>query len=120
MALEDYSSDRGQVRLLIGDVDPDDYLLPDEAIDGYLDIAGGTVKLAAADALDAIASSEALLSKKITTQDRSTDGPAVAQALRKHAEALRNRAAEEGEDSFFDVFGIAARPARAEGEEYRL
>ena len=51
--------------------------------------------IGAAQALDVIASSEALLSKKITTQDLTTDGPAVAEALRAHAAALRKQYADE-------------------------
>ena len=51
--------------------------------------------LGAAQALDVIASSEALLSKKITTQDLTTDGPAVAEALRAHAAALRKQYVDE-------------------------
>lgn len=90
------------VRLLIADTEAD--IFDDSEITQFLVINQGSVKRAAADALDTIASSEALLSKKITTQDRSTDGPAVADALRRHAEALRTRAqAEEdaAEDSPF-------------------
>ena len=56
---------------------------------------GGSVLYGAADALDAIATSEVLLSKKIITQDLSTDGPAVAAELRKQAAALRARARAE-------------------------
>ena len=51
--------------------------------------------LAAADALDVLATSEVRLSKKITTQDLETDGPAVAAELRKQAAALRDRYARQ-------------------------
>ena len=44
------------------------------------------------DALDAIASNEALDQKKTKVGDISTDGPAVAKALREHAEQLRKQA----------------------------
>lgn len=47
------------------------------------------VKLAAADALDIIASSEAMIQKRIKLLDLTTDGPAVADSLRKHAKTLR-------------------------------
>lgn len=47
------------------------------------------LRLAAADALDAIASSQALVQKKIMLLDLKTDGPAVADALRAHATTLR-------------------------------
>jgi len=100
-----------QVRLLIGDTDQE--IFSDTELSNFLEINVGSVKRAAADALDTIASSEALLSKKITTQDRSTDGPAVAEALRKHADALRARAREEEEvvedDPFAMVFPTVTR-----------
>lgn len=91
----DYTSPAGQVRLLIADTDEANLLLNDEQIAAFLRLEGGNVKLAAAQALDAIASSEALISKKITTVDgASTDGPAVAAELRQRAQALREQAAE--------------------------
>lgn len=49
------------------------------------------VRLAAADALDAIASSQALIQKKIKILDLETDGPALAKALRDHAVTLRKQ-----------------------------
>ena len=61
-------------------------------------------KAAAARMLDLIAGSELLLSKKITTQDLSTDGPAVAAELRRMATSLRKEAAE---DSGMDAWGVA-------------
>jgi hypothetical protein len=73
-----------------------------------------TLKRAAADALDAIASSEALVSKKIRTQAGvSTDGPAVAAALRAHAKELRAQAAElddDGDDVAFEVAEFTPYP----------
>lgn len=84
------------VRLLIAD--PGDplhgatTLLSDEQLQAFLDLEGNSIKRAAADALEAIAVSETLVSKKITTQDLSTDGPAVAKALRDQAASLREQA----------------------------
>lgn len=81
--------------------------------------------LGAAQALDIIASSEALLSKKITTQDLTTDGPAVAEALRAHAAALRKQYADEkaeadGEaDWGVEVVSLSQRPHRREATEPR-
>ena len=78
------------VRLLIADQSfpplLEDYQL------GLLIDQGGSTLHGAADALDAIATSEVLIAKKITTQDLATDGPAVAAELRKQATALRARA----------------------------
>lgn len=104
MAL-DYTTPAGQVRLLVSDVDEAALLLTSAQVDGYLAVEGGNVKLAAAAALDAIASSEALVSKKITSQGMSTDGPAVAASLRQQAASLRQQVAEGvGDDDVgFDV-----------------
>lgn len=48
-------------------------------------------RLAAADALDIIASSEVLIQKRIKMMDFQTDGPAEATALRAHAKSLREQ-----------------------------
>lgn len=88
----DYTTPLGQVRLLTADLDPAAPLLSDEMYTGYLTLQDGNVHRAAADALDAMATSEVLLSKKIRTQDLQTDGPAVAAELRKQAATLRGRA----------------------------
>lgn len=61
-----------------------------------------SLKLAAAQLLDMLAGSELLMSKKITSQDLTTDGPAVAAELRALAAELRRQDAE--------AWGIAAAP----------
>lgn len=63
------------------------------------------VKRAAADVIDALANNEALVLKKIKTEDLETDGPATANALRNGARALRAQADQEDEDNnmFFDI-----------------
>ena len=91
--MSDYTSPEWQVRLLIGDSEPGIYDTGE--ITGFLALTGGNILLAAAHALDTIASTEALLSKKIVTQDLQTDGPAVAAELRAHAKALRAQAAAD-------------------------
>jgi hypothetical protein len=84
----DLTTNEGVVRMLIPDTDPDSYLLDDDELTAMLALEG-TVRSAAALALETIASSEAMVSKKIRTQDLSTDGPAVAVELRGRAAALR-------------------------------
>lgn len=86
----DYTSDVGKVRLLVPDVDEANLLLADEQVTAFLALEG-SVKLAAAQALDVIASSEALVSKVIKTQDVSTDGAKVAAELRARAAGLRQQ-----------------------------
>lgn len=77
------------------------YLL-DATIQDILDLQSGnepvdgaTLRFAAANCLEAIASSQALILKRITLLDLQTDGPALADSLRKHAEALRSVAQDE-------------------------
>lgn len=96
----DPSTPTGRVRLLIGDIDPRNPLFTDAQLSGFLGMSpGGTnVFISAALALETIAASEVLISKKITTQDLSTDGPAVAKELRALAERLRKNAAEVDDD----------------------
>ena len=81
----------GLVRLLATDLDEEAPLFTDAQITAFLTLEGNVPRLAAAQALDTIASSEALVSKKIRTQDLSTDGPAVAKELRDRATELRRQ-----------------------------
>jgi hypothetical protein len=90
----------GKVRLLIADVDEDNLVLTDDQIAGYLAIESGSVKRAAATALEAIAVSEVLVSKVIKTQDLQTDGAKVSAELRARAEKLRAQAETDEDDSF--------------------
>ena len=89
----DPTSDAGYVRLLISDVS-DTPVFTDAEIASFI-TRESSPKRAAARALLTIAANEALLAKKITTQDLTTDGPATAEALRKLAAQLR---AEDAED----------------------
>lgn len=113
-----YSTPVGQVRLLIADVGEPAPILDDPQIDGYLAINAGNVRRAAADALDAIADSETLVSKVIKTQDLSTDGTKTADSLRKHADRLRAQA--EDDDFAFDVVDYQPYPGRPELTEYQV
>lgn len=108
------ATDVEQVRLLIGDLDTANQLFTDAQLSLFASI-GGSALHGAAHALDTIATSEALLSKKIRTADGlSTDGPAVADALRKHAAALRERAlAEDNDDEGFIVVDFQPYPLSA-------
>lgn len=91
----------GQLRLLIADTvqrkDPEnptakpEFYLSDAFINGFLSLNSGNLKLAAADALVSFAANEALISKKIRTEDLQTDGPAVTNALRLLAQDYRTQ-----------------------------
>lgn len=119
----DYASARGQVRLLTSDCDEAAFILTDSELGGFLAMHGltatatsaaqATVKRCAADVLDAMATSEALTSKVIRTQDLATDGPKTAAALRDHAARLRAQAddADAATDGgFFDVAEFSPYP----------
>jgi hypothetical protein len=94
-ATYDIATDAGKVRLLCQDTDPANPYFLDDEIEAFLTLEDGDVRLAAASALDAIASSETLILKKISQLGGAlvTDGPAVAKALRDHAKALRDQVA---------------------------
>lgn len=90
-----------QVRLLIPDNEQifgdaeNEYLFATEEIEGYLEIAGGSALRAAAFAMIAIANSEAMISKVIKTQDLTTDGAKVSEAMLKNAAMLLRRADDQ-------------------------
>ncbi len=102
------STEVATVRLLIADthVDLTKRLLSDADLQSFVDLEGGNVKLAAAQALDTVASSEALVGKAIRTQDLATDGAKVAAALRAHAAELRQQVTSAGADSDAGYFEI--------------
>ena len=118
-----YSLPLGQVRLLITDVAeaPADRIFTDDQLDAFFTLCGENVNRTAAKALLVMAASEVLVSKKIRTQDLTTDGPAVSAELRALAKQLNDEAdaadaAAEG--GFFEVvpFGYTLHN---EGEEWR-
>ena len=102
----DPSTDVGKVRLLIPDTDvPDNAVFEDADIEAFLDLEGD-IRLAAAQALDSIAVSEALVQKVLKTMDTQTDGAKLAEALMKRAASLRAQAAQVDEDDD-DQFAVA-------------
>lgn len=120
----DYSTPLGQLRALLSQtkqyVDPQnptapaDYLISDAQLNAYITINQGGLFGAAADALLALATNEALISKKIRTEDLQTDGPAVAGELRRMADLYRQRQKDEYElidlDSSFEVVDYQPTP----------
>lgn len=100
-----YQTPVGQVRSIIPDIkqyeDPENpladaaYYFEDDHIESFLALNNGKIKLAAAQAIDALAINDAYISKKLRTEDLSVDGPAVADALRKGADALRRQQRDE-------------------------
>jgi hypothetical protein len=96
----------GIVRLLINDVGLNDkQVFSDVEIGRFLTLEGDSVKRAAAQALDTIATNEVLVQKVIRTQDLQTDGAKTADAIRKQAVELRRQADEfdENDGYFVDI-----------------
>lgn len=91
------------VRLLIADLDPGNQLFTDVQLALFLTIEGDNVKRAAASALDAMATSEAMVSKVIKDRSLSTDGAKLADAIRKHAAQLREQADVDDDDFAFEI-----------------
>lgn len=95
----DLSTDIGKIRLLITDTDSSKEIFSDEEITSFLSITAidgsNDINLGAAKAMETIAASEALVQKKIKLLDLTTDGPAVAAALRASAALLREQSDSE-------------------------
>jgi hypothetical protein len=106
----DYNAPTGQVRLLLSDIDPSNQVFTDDEIGAFLAIENGSVKRAAAQAIDTQATNEALAAKVFKDHQLETDGAKLADAMRKHAAALRDQAKFDEENSddgfFFDVVDV--------------
>jgi hypothetical protein len=103
------STDIGKVRMLIPDRDEPNAIFQDDEIQAFLDLNDASVKRAAAEALETIASDQALTLKVISTLDLTTNGASLSSALLERAKVLRTAAdlAEEGEDDvLFDYAEI--------------
>lgn len=106
----DPTTDRGRVRLLIGDDDTDNQIFQDASIDAFLALEGDVVKLGAAAALEAIASKQAYIQKVMKVGDLTTDGAKLAQALR---ELAANWRAQVDAEPAFDIAEWSISPAAA-------
>jgi hypothetical protein len=95
------TSDIGRVRLLIPDRSLDLFVFQDEEIEAFLEIEGG-VKLAAALALETIASDIAMVDKVIRIMDLQTDGAKTSDALLARAKLLR----EQAYDADATLYGV--------------
>lgn len=101
----DPTTDIGRVRLLATDLSEDEPLFVDAQIAAFLAVEGDNVKRAAALAIETIATSEALVSKVLTTSDGlTTDGAKLHDSLLKRAKALRDQADVEAGDP--DDYGL--------------
>lgn len=109
------------VRLNITDTgSPEQQLFRDEQLEAWLTQYEGNINRATYRALVTMATSTVLVSKKIRTQDLTTDGPAEAAALLALAKTYKDEAdvADASAGEFFEIipFGTSSHH---EGEEYR-
>ena len=101
--------------------DPDKRLLTDDQLETLLEHYQGSTNRASARALRIIATSEVLVSKAIRTQDLSSDGAKVADALRRLAEDFDREAEAEEMDEDGALWLVPNGPRRrVEGEERRV
>lgn len=106
----------GMVRALIPDIeeipnpnrpfDNDEYLFTDEYLSALLELNGENVRLAAADACEALGTSEGLIAKVIKTEDLQTDGAKLMAQFLARAKQLRARADREEAMDGVDGFDI--------------
>lgn len=106
----DYTEHIRRTRHLVADLDDANKVLTDYQYETFLDLNDGNIRRAAADALDAIAVSELLVSKVIRTQDLQTDGAKVAAELRARAKDLRAQADAADEQADWFGFDVAYPP----------
>lgn len=100
----DPTTNLGLVRLLISDVNVGNPVFTDAKITAFLTLEGMNVRRAAAQALDTIASNEAMVSKVIRTFDVQVDGAKLSAELRARAKSLREQDAVTGENG--EQFGL--------------
>jgi hypothetical protein len=96
----DPSTSLGRVRMLCTDRDETNPIFQDAEIEAFLGIEGNSVRLAAALALETIASDQVLVLKVVKTLDTQTDGAKVSDALLKRAAGLREAENNDPSGSF--------------------
>lgn len=98
--------DLSKVRLLAFDADESNAIFDDAEISAFLGMNSGIVRLAAAQALEVMATSQSMVLKVINNLGLRTDGPMVARDLRDQAKELRRQVAD-GDGDYEGLFDIA-------------
>lgn len=96
--------------------DPAEYIFSDQHLTSLLALNNGRPRLAAADALEILGTSEALILKVITTEDLATDGAkAMAQYLQRARQMRQLDASEVSEtEGDFVVVDFYVEPPQLE------
>lgn len=87
----DLATNRGKLRLRIGDTDSVNVIFQDDEIDEFLSVESNNLNLAAAFALETMATSAALLAKLEEIGEYKVDSSRMAGALLKSAKVFRER-----------------------------
>lgn len=101
-ATYDVTTDAGRVRLLITDTNTASPIFEDAEIDAFLGMYAQNVHRAAAEALDTIATSQALTLKVIKLLDLTTNGDLLGAELRARANQMRAMADTYDDGAAFD------------------
>lgn len=113
----DPSTDIGKVRLRVSDTDTTRRVMDDEDYQAFLDMAGGSVVLAAAMALETIAVNEVLCLKVVNLMGAIvTDAASAAKQLLAQAKTLRGEYAQLGDGGagFISIEMVDGPEAREE------
>lgn len=112
----DYTTVVGQIRLLIPDTEQlddlanasaaDAYIFTDPQIQAFATLYTNNVKRAAAQAKLVLATSEALISKVIRTDDLQTDGAKLGAELRAQAKQLQDEADKDAIQDSYEAFEV--------------
>lgn len=123
----DFTTGIGKLRALIPDVervpnpnaptDTADYIFNDNHLEAFLDLNSDNTYLAAADACEALGTSEGYIAKVIKTEDLQTDGAKLMGQFLLRAKQLRRRAAsdifDEAQNGFDIIPYVIPKPNRA-------
>jgi len=114
VAPPNFSTDVGQVRVLLGDTVAENVssgvseynYFGDDELNAFLTMYGDNVKLAAARGLETISMSQALLLKSWSSDDLTVNGDRIAESLRKLAAQLREEALQEESSEYFNMIAM--------------
>lgn len=114
VAPPNFTTDVGQVRVLLGDTSPENVVggvgeyayFGDDELNAFLTMYGDNVKLAAARGLETISMSQALLLKSFSSDDLTVNGDRIAESLRKLAAQLREEALQEESNEYFNMIAM--------------
>lgn len=114
VAPPNFTTDVGQVRVLLGDTVPENVVggvgeyayFGDDELNAFLTMYGDNVKLAAARGLETISMSQALLLKSFSSDDLTVNGDRIAESLRKLAAQLREEALQEESNEYFNMIAM--------------